>query len=161
MAGINTELDILVEVMEKKEKLLKELLSDTKKQESLLNEEALDMEAFDEIISNKQEKIDQVNTLDDGFKMTYEKIHLQLGADKDLYKDYITAMKEKIVVIGELGVEIMVQEEKNKVKFLIAAKNEKNKMKDFRKSKQTVANYYSNMNNQKNPERSYFFDKKK
>lgn len=161
MSGINVELNILIDVLNKKALLLQELYDLTKAQESLLNEEELRMEVFDELMNQKQERIDKVIGIDEGFKLTYEKIRIQLEGNKALYKNDIQKMKDLIVTIGDLTVALTVQEEKNKNLFITKANSEKGKIKEFRKSKQTVANYYKSMNNQKNAERSYFFDSKK
>jgi Tfp pilus assembly protein PilW len=161
MSGVNVQLNILIDVLNKKVLLLQELFELTKAQGGLLNEEDFRVEVFNELMNQKQERIDQVMNIDDGFKLTYEKIRFQIEGNKELYKEEIQQMKDLIVAVGDLGVAITVQEEKNKNLFSLKSNTEKSKIKDFRKSKQTVANYYNSMNNQKNAERSYFFDSKK
>lgn len=161
MSEINTEIEILIEVLENKKKLLGELLVQTKKQEELLNDKEFNIDTFNETIEIKEKAINKIISIDEGFQMTFKNIEIHLKGHKANYKDKIEYMKKLIKEIGEKSVEILVLEEKNKIQFTLISNGEKSKMKDFRKSKQTVANYYSSMNNQKNVERSYFFDSKK
>lgn len=161
MSNVNTRLDILIDVLDQKLKSLKELLNYTNKQTKILEAEEFDLSAFNKIISKKQEYIDKIINMDDGFKATYEQIKGYIDANPELYKEKIRIMKKAIVEIGDLGIAITVQEGRNKNLFEEKARLERNKMKEFRKSKRTVTNYYSNLNKQKNADGPHFFDSRK
>lgn len=161
MSNVNIQVDILIESLEKKSKALEEILNLTNEQTELMEKEGFDFDAFNKIMDEKEIRINKVNELDEGFKNIYEKARLHLEGNKELFKDKISIMKQKIVEIGDLSVAITVQEERNKLQFMNKAKEEKAKVKEFRKSKQTAVNYYSNMNKQKSTEQSHFFDSKK
>lgn len=161
MDNIKIQLDIIIETLQKKSKTLEEILNYTKEQTTLLEQEEFNLDDFNKTIDEKEARINKVMELDEGFKSIYEKVRLYLEPNKELYKDKISIMKQNVVEIGNLNVAIKVQEERNKLQFSNKIKEEKTKIKEFRKSKQTVANYYSNINKQRSTEQSHFFDSKK
>ena len=161
MSDVITTISLLMDGLEKKKKSLSEILDYTKSQEELLNAQDFDLKTFNNIMKNKQFRIDTVKQIDDGFQPGYERIRTHLEKNPDLYKEYINNMKDLIKVIGELNISIQVLEEKNHNQFKIVTSDLKGEVKNFRKNKKSVSNYYSNYNKQHETVRKNLYDSKK
>lgn len=161
MSHVNTQLDILINSLNKKISYLEDILKRTKEQSSLLDKDELDLRVFNNIMNNKQNRIDKIFEIDNGFQEMFNKVKGYLNTNGELYKEQIKLMKEYILKIGELGVEIKVLESKNKTKFQLITNGKKSKVKEYRNNKNVVSNYHSNINNQNNATQSHFFDSKK
>lgn len=161
MSNVTTQLDILIDALTKKINYLEDILSYTNEQSVLLDREELDLKAFNNIMNNKQIWIDKIVEIDDGFQEMFDNIKGYLNNNPELYKNQIKLMKEYILKIGEMGVEIRVLESKNKTKFQLITNGKKSKVKEYRNNKNVVSNYHSNINNQNNATQSHFFDSKK
>jgi len=161
MSDVMTTLSLLTEGLEKKKKSLGEILEYTKSQEKLLKEEVFDLKTFNNIMKNKQFRIDNVKQIDDGFRPSYERVRGHIEKTPELYRDQINQMKNSIKLIGDLNVEIQVLEEKNFNRYKVIAGTLKEDVKTFRTNKKTVNNYYQNYNKQHESVRENFFDSKK
>jgi len=161
MSDVMTTLSLLSEGLEKKKKSLGEILEYTKSQEQLLAEEEFNLKAFNNIMKNKQFRIDNVKQIDDGFRPSYERIRGRMEKTPDLYSQQINVMKDRIKAIGDLNVQIQVLEEKNFNKFKMISGTLKDEVKTFRTSKKAVNKYYKNYNKQHESVRENFFDSKK
>lgn len=161
MNNINIQLELLLEVLGKKISLMEEIKTLTEDQKRLLENESFDFDTFNKLMNHKQIGIDKIIDLDEGFQITFSNIRSSIEAQPKLYKTKIEQMKEYIKRIGELGITITVQEERNKTKFAEKSIQEKNKVKEFRVNKKNVANYYANINRQQGSDQAHFFDSKK
>lgn len=161
MNDVITLLNILTDGLEKKKSKLTEIYDYTKNQDLLLQTEPFDMKGFNNIIKNKQFRIDTVIQIDEGFQPTYERVSGFLEKNPEIYRDYIELMKTLIKEIGELGIQIQVLEEKNYNRFKVISKLMKEEVKTFRTNKKAVTNYYDTYNKQQGTVRDNFFDSKK
>ncbi|MCT4543325.1 MAG: flagellar protein FlgN [Vallitalea sp.] len=159
MNDIKTYLNILIESLDKKSKVLNDILELTKKQQQVINKEELDLDEFEKIMDQKQKFIEEIGIIDSGFQSTYDRIKDNISTQLNLYKDEIILLKQKITQTSEIGISIQVLEEKNKQNIENHFKRSKNKVKTFKKSRTSVANYYKNMN-KLHENQSYFLDKK-
>lgn len=159
MNNVNTQLDLLIEVLRKKAGYLQQLLTYTQEQSIVLEKD--EIEGFNDLIQPKEELIDKVIEIDDYFQTIYENIRGIIEKHPELYKEKVQIMKQVITIIGDLGVAITVQEGRNKNYFDFKAKAEKKEHTDLRQSNKIVSNYYSNMNKQKKINQSPSFDSKK
>ncbi|MCT4596781.1 MAG: flagellar protein FlgN [Vallitalea sp.] len=160
MSNINTYLNILLDSLDSKESILNNMYVVTKKQEELIKNSELDLEEFDDIIEEKQKYIDQIEFLDSGFQTTFNRIEKELEGKVVLYKEEIKQLKDKITTVSNIGINIQILEEKNKIKIEEHFASKRRQVKTFKKSKTTAANYYKNMSNSFK-EQSFFLDKKK
>lgn len=160
MSNINTYLNILIDSLDEKSDVLKDIYEVTKRQNEYVNQEKIELDEFNVFITEKQQYIDALEILDSGFQSTFDRISEELKQNTDLYKDKIKLLKDKITSVSEIGIEIQVMEEKNKNKIEDHFNNKKRKIKTFKKSKKTATNYYKNMNNSFRGQ-SYFVDNKK
>lgn len=160
MDSVNTYISVLHGSLRKKLELVKELLEFTKEQNIILNEEDVDIDSFDKIVSEKDIRINEVLEIDKGFDSVFNKIGNTIKANPQEYRQQILEMQNLIRTITDIGVEIEGLENKNKEKFskFILAKREE--IKDFKKSSNSAASYYKNMSNQHQEWKSYFVDRK-
>ncbi|WP_113672556.1 flagellar export chaperone FlgN [Vallitalea guaymasensis] len=160
MSDINTYLNILLDSLDKKSDVLKNIYEVTRKQSEYVNNNKFDLEEFNEFMAEKQKYIEEIAILDSGFQSTFDRISNELEGNVHLYKDKIKLLKNKITSVSEIGIDIQVLEEKNKVIIEEHFNNKKREIKTFKKSKKTATNYYKNMNNSFK-DKSYFLDQKK
>ncbi len=161
MNNIIATLELLLDGLEKKEEYLKDLLRYSKKQEEVLNAKEFDLNTFNNIIKNKQIRINNIQSIDDGFNQEYERIKQIIENNPDLYKEYILKLKKCVKSISELGIEITVVEHRNNDKFKRVSLTMKNEIKSFRTNKKAVINYYSTYQKQQKSIQKGFFDSKK
>ena len=151
---------ILVESLEKKSRILDEIIKENEAQEILFKQDQLDMEALDASADRIGELAEKLELLDEGFEAVYDRIRQELIDNKSAYRQEIRRMQELIAVITEKVVGINAARMRNKTQ----AENQ------FKKSRQQIGrasskmkasqNYYNNMNrlNFVDPQ---FYDSKK
>lgn len=140
-------LDILEESLQKKLQVLKEITVYNQEQEQLLRKESVSLEELDENMSRKDELIQKVTTLDEGFETLYERIKEQLLTNKDDYKEQIRKLQQLISQVTEMGVSIQVQEARNKKLIEDYFKKERSQLRQNRQSSKAAYNYYKSVNN--------------
>ena len=111
---MSNELSILIETLQKKEEVLKEILSKSKEQLDIVKADEFDEDAFDERFNDKDFLIDELNRLDEGFDGVYNRIRSELKENLDDYKPQVASLQQLIRVTMDLGSEIHQTE--NKVK---------------------------------------------
>ncbi|VDN48554.1 conserved protein of unknown function [Petrocella atlantisensis] len=161
MGDMHLQVDILVEALEKKKVLLEEILDYSKEQSNLLMKEDFNTTSFNNIMSNKQIRIDKLIQIDEGFESAFDRIKSTLKAQPSLYKEAIEKMKQHITEVSDLGVEIQVTEMRNKQRFDLKSQNIKGDVKNFRNQRTAVSSYHNNYNKQKKADQPHFFDSKK
>lgn len=151
---------ILLQSLEKKTKLLDDMIRQNGVQEELLKEEDLDMDAFDEAINQQGFYIEELDKLDQGFETVYDRVREELLQDKARYRMEIIRMKEliqqitdKIVTLnaGNMRNKMLAENQFSRKRAAIGAGASQNK---------AARNYYNNMNrlNYVSPQ---FYDNKK
>lgn len=151
---------ILLQSLEKKAKLLDDMIRQNGVQEELLKEEDLDMDAFDEAINQQGFYIEELDKLDQGFETVYDRVREELLRDKARYRMEIIRMKEliqqitdKIVTLnaGNMRNKMLAENQFSRKRAAIGAGASRNK---------AARNYYNNMNrlNYVSPQ---FYDNKK
>lgn len=161
MDNINTYISVLHGSLRKKLELIKEILELTKEQNRVLSKEEVDIDSFDRIVSQKELKINEVLSIDNGFQSLYDKISAAVKENPGQYRQQILEMQNFISIITSLGVEIENLEHKNKEKFKNFIVSKRNGIKDFKVSNKTAVSYYKNMSNQHREWQSYFVDSRK
>lgn len=161
MSDIIVQIDLMVESLEKKKFFLEEILRYTKEQATLLTEEELDLRSFNNIMKNKQIHIEKLLQLDQGFESLFERIRTTITKHPDIYKEAINRMQVLIKETTDLGVEVQVQEQRNKLKFDAKSKNVKGEVKAFRNHRSAMQKYQNNYNKQQKADSPHFFDSKK
>lgn len=140
-------LGILEESLQKKLKVLEEIAVYNKEQEQLLRKESVSLEELDENMSHKDELIQKVTALDEGFETLYERIKEQILTHKDDYKEQIRKLQQLISQVTEKSVSIQAQEARNKKLIEDYFKRERSQLRQNRQSSKAAYNYYKSVNN--------------
>lgn len=153
--------DVMLESLEQKQKIMHNILSLTKDQTEILTEESPDAEELDRIFNIKGMYVEQLQKIDEGFQAVYEKVKEEIQQNKYQHRPKIEQMQVLIKEITETGVSIQAQEEQNRERFEQYFAGEKKEIKSFKVSNKTAASYYKNMANQPINGQSYLFNSKK
>lgn len=156
-----TYMKLLEDSLQKKKEILVRLTEITKEQTILFASSEKSGERHDEIFAEKQQLIDELNVLDDGFETTYKKISSIIKNNKAIYKNEIIGLQKLIKEITEMSVNLQVLEMKNKDKFDLYVKQQKSEIRQARESNRMSSKYYQNMADHHQAGQTYFLDKKK
>lgn len=140
-------LGILEESLQKKLKVLEDISVYNQEQEKLLRKENTSLEELDENMNLKDELIQKVTALDEGFETLYERVKEQLLVNKDAYKEQIQRLQQLISQITEKSVSIQAQEARNKKQIEDYFKKERSGIRQNRQSSKAAYNYYKSVNN--------------
>lgn len=157
---INNYLNILEDSLKKKIEVLKRISEVNDAQTEALKGESADLEAFDQMMEEKDLYIDELTKLDEGFESLYDNVKQELIGNRQKYADQIKRLQELITQITDKSVSIQAQEARNKALVENCFKKKRQELGNSRKSSQAVYGYYQNMNNMKSVS-PQFMDKKK
>ncbi len=151
---------ILVESLEKKSRILDEIMEENGVQERLFKQEELDMEALDASTDRMGELAEKLELLDEGFESVYDRIRQELIENKSAYRNEIKRMQELIAVITEKVVSINAARMRNKLQAENSFKKSRQQIGKASSKMKVSQNYYNNMNrlNYVDPQ---FYDNKK
>ena len=151
---------ILVESLEKKSRILDEIMEENGVQERLFKQEELDMEALDASTDRMGELAEKLELLDEGFESVYDRIRQELIENKSAYRNEIKRMQELIAVITEKVVSINAARMRNKLQAENRFKKSRQQIGKASSKMKVSQNYYNNMNrlNYVDPQ---FYDNKK
>lgn len=143
----NQKRDIIIikECLEKKERILNNLMEMTRQQEEYLSGSGFDMDVFNQMIDVKDEMIDELNTVDDGFEATYERIGSYLKENQELHTLDIRDIQNRVREITRLSVSLQALEERNRAALEKALASKNKEIHSFRKGSEMVNNYYQAM----------------
>ncbi len=159
MEDVLVTIEILIKSLEQKKNLLLKLNEYTKKQSELLMNEPMDYAKFNNIIENKQIRIDAIVEIDAGFVPSYERISSRLKSNKVLYTEEIKKMKKLISEINDIQIAINVGEERNKKMFSDKVALMKTGAKTYRNRNDVLKKYQGN-DRATHRENSSMFDSK-
>ena len=151
---------ILVDSLNKKIKLLEYILVENKRQQLSVSSEKMDEELFEETMAKKEDYINQINEIDQGFETVYHHVQEELSVNAGQYKDEISELKELISVITQKSMEVQLSEKRNEQ---LLTKKFSDIRKDIHKSKnvsKVATDYYKAMSKTGVVE-PQFLDKKK
>ncbi len=157
---MTNELQLLIEALEKKERILQQILDKSKIQLKVTEQEVLDTEQFDKLVDDKTALLEEMTKLDEGFDKTYERIKEELLTHKDKYKKEIAVLQKLIVKGVDLGAQISATEGRTKDKLTVSLARTRKELAQKRVSSKIATDYYKNTNNLKHMD-SFFLDKKK
>lgn len=151
---------ILMESLEKKNRILDEIIRENEVQEKILKEEELDMDALDESTDRLGVFAEQLERLDDGFEAVYDRTREELIANKENYRREITRMQELIGQITDKVVKINAAQLRNKRQADSQFKKSRDQIGKATSQIKVSRNYYNNMN-RLNYVAPQFYDNKK
>lgn len=151
---------VLVESLEKKSRILDEIIMVNEAQEALFKQEELDMEALDASADRMGELAEKLELLDEGFEAVYDRIRKELIENKSIYREEIKRMQGLIAEITEKVVGINAARMRNKQQAEIQFRKSRQQIGKAASKMKASQNYYNNMNrlNFVDPQ---FYDNKK
>ena len=150
-------LTILMESMQKKIRILDQIILADQEQREALEDPNLDPDDFDRIVEKKAEFIDQLEQLDAGFEEVFARVKEELDGNREQYKEQIHIMQDLIRKITDKSQKQEAQNKELMEKKFTAVRSQ---AREVRKSQKIVNQYYKNMmkNNYNDPQ---FLDNKK
>lgn len=143
----STYLNIMIQSLHKKVKVLEDIKSLNQLQKALLEDERSNVDDFDKTVEDKSACIKQLEQLDDGFDTLFSKVKEVLSKDKAVYTDQIRVMQDLIRQITDLSMELQVQESRNKDLMTRKFVSVKERAKVVRTNTKVANQYYKNMMN--------------
>ena len=138
-------LQILVESLEKKIQILKEISEINGHQKELLSEPEMNWDSFEDAVRRKEDLIAQIAFVDEGFQQMYQRLQNILQTKKEAYTTEITLLQEKIRTITELTVLVQAEEQTNKQLALSCFGKEKKKVRQIKNKNSVASKYYKSM----------------
>jgi len=149
--------EILKNTLEMKLEVLKKL---DKMEFEKENSGGSSIDSIDKYLDEKEELINKLEQLDEGFEITYEYAKDEINNNKDQYKEEIISMQNYIKEITDITVQLRIKEANMKESFDVFCKGKKEEVKKFNKGTKTALSYYKNMTDVHKDEDSYFFNSK-
>ncbi len=153
-------LNILCQTLQKKNRILDELLLIDKKQEQLVKSDIANIDEFQSLLDEKTPLLEELEQLDNGFELSYSRVKDGFLTYKEKYQNVIIIMQENITAISKKVLEIQRLEIQNRDSIKFKFSDMRKKVKDFNVTNKSISNYYKNMSNAFNGE-AQFLDKKK
>lgn len=141
----NTYVDIMIQSLDKKIKVLEEIRKINITQKALLEDEKGDADDFDKTVEDKAALIEQISQLDSGFDKLFERVKDALNEDKEAYADKIKMMQMLIRRITDLSMELQAQEARNKDLMTRKFVSIRERAKVVRTNTKAASQYYQNM----------------
>ncbi len=151
---------MLRESLQKKVSLLRDIVIKNEEQKAILEDEKSTPDEWQSNIDSKDELVQQIIALDDGFDSIFKKVEQELSDNREAYTDEIHRMQDLIRVITDLSERVRSQEKINADLARARFSSLRSRIKQSRQSQKAVNNYYNNMmkTNYYDPQ---FFDNKK
>jgi len=160
-AGMSQNIaQILLQSLEKKNQILDDIIRENEKQEVILKQEELDMDALDASLEEIGTLVEQLERLDNGFESVYDKVRTEIVANKSMYQNEIARMQEAIQQITDKVVKINACRMRNQMRADNQFKNKAQEIKNLTSKTRASKNYYNNMN-KLNYVAPQFYDSKK
>lgn len=137
-------LNVLIEGLQKKNRILKKILELNEQQAQLIKEKE-SLEAFDHLVDEKEKWIDELNRIDKGFQSVYDRVRIDLLDHRNEYAAEIKALQEQIREMTDYHVAIQTSEQRNKQAIERYFKNARESLQSNRKSLKAANDYYKNM----------------
>lgn len=141
----NLYINILIESLQKKIRILDEIILADQEQREGLEDPNLDPDDFDKIVEKKSEYIEQLDQLDSGFEELFARVRDELNENREKYKEQIHTMQDLIRKITDKSLMIQKQEAQNKELMQQKFAEVRSQAREVRKSQKIVNQYYKNM----------------
>lgn len=140
-----TYIDIMIQSLNKKLKVLDEIMELNALQKYQLENENVPVEEFDNTVEKKSKCIQQLELLDSGFDKLYSRVATELKEHKADYADKIRTMQSCIRLITDKSMAIQAQEARNKDLMIHKFAFVRESARNVRKSSKVATRYYKNM----------------
>lgn len=136
-------LQIMAESLEKKLEVLDQIYEVNRRQFEISSVRPFDVEAYDAVVDEKSNLIDELNRLDDGFTSTYELVRAEVQKEPEKYRQQVMKMQELVRAAVDKSVSIEAQEKRNKASMEVALSSKRKEIKERRISASAATKYYS------------------
>ena len=155
-------LSIMRQSLEKKIKILDEIITKNKEQNLLLNYPNMKWEDFDENANRKMELIGEMDKLDEGFEDLFARVKEELDSPggRQEHAQEILKLQELIREITEKSTSIQAQELRNKAMVEQYFQQSRERIRKGRTSSKAAMDYYKSMS-QTSFTQAHFLDNKK
>lgn len=157
-------LDIMIESLQKKDKILKELILRCEDQAKVIADNGygdVNWDQFNVLIADKEVLIGRLNELDDGFEALYNRIGDDIKKNRERYSDKIKIIQQLIRDVTDKGVVIRASEERNRANLERVLRPVKKEIKTSKRSMNVINNYYNSMSGGASAPASGWIDRKK
>ena len=138
-------LQIMTSSLEKKKKILQDIVDYNVEQERIVTSGEFDGDKFQKNMENKAECIDMLNALDEGSQSVYDRVKADVEMYKQNYKADIQRLQQLIKEVSALSATIQAQESRNKLQIERKFRELKQETKTAKRSVSMANKYYQNM----------------
>lgn len=138
-------LDVLTDSLEKKVIILDEILKQNELQAQAAGAAEFDMEGFEQTVSEKDVLIQEIVRIDSGFESVYERVRIELDANRSLYTEQIRKMKQLIQEIADKSVAVSASEARNKKLVEASFSKARQRLRQDRTNVKAASDYYKSM----------------
>jgi len=139
-------LQSLIDGLNQKVSILDKLTEFTNEQQRIVCEVVVDWDAFDKTIDDKDELIQKLTVIDEGFQAVYDRIKDEVAANKDKYKDYILILKQQVQLVTEKSTSLIALEQRTKAKVSSGFGTQRQQIRSNKESSKVASSYYNTMN---------------
>lgn len=140
-----TYIAIMLQSLQKKEKVLDEIIRLDDVQKKVLTDNNCTVDEFDETVEAKSACIEQLNQLDSGFEKLYAEVEAEIKDNREKYSAEIKKMQECIRSVTDKSVKIQAQEARNKELLKEKIANVHKQATEVRKNSRAITGYYNSM----------------
>ncbi|MDD6445119.1 MAG: flagellar export chaperone FlgN [Lachnospiraceae bacterium] len=140
-----TYIAIMLQSLQKKEKVLDEIIRLDDVQKKVLTDNNCTVDEFDETVEAKSACIEQLNQLDSGFQKLYAEVETEIKDNREKYSAEIKKMQECIRSVTDKSVKIQAQEARNKELLKEKIANVHKQATEVRKNSRAITGYYNSM----------------
>lgn len=140
-----TYIAIMLQSLQKKEKVLDEIIRLNDVQKKVLTDNNCTVDEFDETVEAKSACIEQLNQLDSGFQKLYAEVETEIKDNREKYSAEIKKMQECIRSVTDKSVKIQAQEARNKELLKEKIANVHKQATEVRKNSRAITGYYNSM----------------
>ena len=140
-----TYIAIMLHSLQKKEKVLDEIIRLDDVQKKVLTDNNCTVDEFDETVEAKSACIEQLNQLDSGFQKLYAEVETEIKDNREKYSAEIKKMQECIRSVTDKSVKIQAQEARNKELLKEKIANVHKQATEVRKNSRAITGYYNSM----------------
>ena len=142
-----SSIQVLVESLEKKSRLLDDIIRENDVQENIFKQEELDMDALNASTDRVSSLAEALEKLDDGFEAVYDRTREELIANKAAYRGEIARMQKLIGEITDKVVRVNAARMRNKMRADQQFKKSRERLGKTSSKMKVSKNYYNSMNN--------------
>lgn len=142
---MDSYLKILEDSLLKKIRVLDDIAAYNEEQRKIFSEGNADIDKFDEYMDKKEELINALSRLDEGFETLYERVAEQLKDNKVLYARQIKRLQQLVKEITDKSVSIQAQEARNKTLIEEYFAKERLNLRNNRRTSKAAYDYYKSM----------------